>query len=114
MLSRKDVSAQEEFLWFKRLGKNVEKLLLYKLPEYGLMEMDSAPCVPVGNKALVLCYVNDFILFAKDEGIIDVLYRELDKKFQARDLGKPIRFLGLDQLRHDNDSVFAQFGAIAT
>lgn len=47
------------------------RVLSNTFSERGLRDMDTALCVFVDNKAVVLCYVDDFVLFANVEGAID-------------------------------------------
>lgn len=78
----------------KETERTWNKLLFETLTECSSKEMDTALCVFVGKTAVVMCYVADLILFSKDEGTIDALYRQLNNKFRLKDLVKPKRFLG--------------------
>lgn len=72
------------------------KLLFQILELCGLKEMDTAPCVFIGKKAIVFCCVGDLLLFADDESASNILNRELGKQFWVRDLEKLSQFLGLN------------------
>lgn len=69
------------------------KLRFNTLTECGVKERDMDPCVFVGKKAVVLCYVGDLILFTKDDGKVHALNRQFDDKFQVKNLSRPKRFL---------------------
>lgn len=62
------------------------------LTEYSSKEMDWAPCVFVVNKAVVMYYVTELLLFAIDEGTTDAVYYQLDHKVRERDLVTPKHF----------------------
>lgn len=72
------------------------KLLFQILELCGLREMDTAAWVFIGKKAIVLCYVDDLLLFAADESTLNTLYRKLGKRFPVMDLEKSTRLFGLN------------------
>lgn len=72
------------------------KLLFQTLESCGLKEMETEPCVFVGDKVIIICYVDDLLIFAENQDIVDNLYRTLEKQFRVKDLGRPTRFLGLN------------------
>lgn len=67
--------------------------------------MNTAPCVFIGLTAVVLCFVDDLGLFAANEDTWDNLYRRRRKQSRFKDLGKQKRFLELDLVWNDNESV---------
>lgn len=80
----------------KHTSKFWSKLLIKTLSEFGLTEMNTVPCVFVGTTAVLLCYVDDSILFAADESCLENLYHKLGEHSRVNDLGKPKRFQRLD------------------
>lgn len=53
------------------------------------MELKSAPCIFQARDTLVICYVDDLLVFLKDESTIDRLQKRLSAKFVMKALGIP-------------------------
>lgn len=56
--------------------------------------MNTAPCRFTENDLVVLCYVEDLVLFRANEDSIDN-FSDIGKHFQMKNLSRPTLFLGL-------------------
>lgn len=58
--------------------------------------MDSVPCIFAGKGVITICYIDDLLVFAKEEGKIEELKKKLNRQLAMRDLGRPGSFLDID------------------
>lgn len=56
--------------------------------------MESAPCMFLGKLAMLICYLDHLIVFAKFEHVIARIKPILRKRFTIKDLGKPKKISG--------------------
>lgn len=74
-------------VWYNLLSSN--------LIDIGLKPLESAPCVFVGPKVMVLCYVDDLLVMGDCEKAIKDLKQKFAHSLPANDLGKASEFLGM-------------------
>ena len=74
-------------IWYELLSKELKAI--------GLKPIPSAPCVFQGDDVMVLCYVDDLLVMAKDEVKLKDLKAKLAEKLPANDMGLAIDFLGM-------------------
>lgn len=80
---------------------------------YGLKEMDSAPCVFHIKGLVVICYVDDLLIFFNDESEIRKFGTNLEKKFVTKDLGQSKQFLRIEIICHVDEIIgLTQFSLI--
>lgn len=92
----------------KEAAKVWNDLLFKKFREIEVKEMESAPCVFLGEDAMLIFYVHDLIVFVKFEGVIDSIEQKLRKTFSIKNLGKLEQFLGIEITWHENGSVMTK------
>lgn len=62
----------------------------------GLKKMKTVPCDITKDKIIVLCYIDDFLLFTEREGLTLETLNRLNTKHRVKDLGEPTQFLDLN------------------
>lgn len=65
------------------------RLISKKFKEAGLQEVESAPCVFRNDCVIVVCYVDDILVFANAEEDISVLEHKLKRDLIINDFGMP-------------------------
>lgn len=80
----------------KDAAKIYNQLLFALLNQLGFKEIDTTPCIFNRRGIINICYIDDLFLFARYEGIIEKIRRELSKRFCVKDFGKPEQILGMD------------------
>lgn len=55
------------------------------------------------NTVILVIYVDDILIVAKDESLIDSVKTILQKEFEVKDLGYPENFVGLQITKDEND-----------
>ena len=108
-----EVEGREKSKFVLRLKKNLyglkqaglswfETLRTYLL-EQGFTQSESDPCFFHRNKLILVCYVDDCLIFAPEQNSIDVLISDLQKNFVLTDEGDVNMYLGIkiEQLRNE-------------
>lgn len=87
---------QAPLLWFKTLSK--------VLTSAGYKASIIEPCLFYTNdkKCMILIYVDDIIIIAENQKLINRATQALNSSFTMKDLGQPEMFLGIDMSRKDN------------
>jgi hypothetical protein len=80
--------------WVKQIG--------YKPSEH-----DSCWFIHKDKPQMILIYVDDMLLAAKDDVLLDEMYRSLNEKFKSRLIGVPTYFLGMN-VYYDADKGLVQ------
>lgn len=62
----------------------------------GLTEMEAAPCIFPRKGLAMICYVDDLIVIGKTNELLEHFKTELSKRFEAKGLGSPKQFLGIE------------------
>ena len=67
------------------------------------MQSKSDPCFFHRNKLILVCYVDDCLIFTPEQNSIDVLISDLQKNFVLTDEGDVNMYLGIkiEQLRNE-------------
>ena len=86
----------------KTASKTWFELLTKGLQQRGFKARKGDPCLFIQHNCLVVTYVDDCLIFAKNEAIIDKLIKSLLKQFKLTDEGKVHAYLGIDLQRSTN------------
>ncbi|MCP4490581.1 MAG: DDE-type integrase/transposase/recombinase, partial [Gammaproteobacteria bacterium] len=83
----------------KQSSRCWNEALHMQLSELGYQQSDADPCIYVkkceGSLIILAVYVDDIILMAKSELVLEQLKKELAEKFKMRDMGALHYFLGI-------------------
>lgn len=66
-----------------------------KLEKGDLNDVKSSPCIFRNEKAIVVCYVDDLLVFTKDMVYFEYQKSQLKKELNTKDFGEPKQFLGM-------------------
>ena len=69
------------------------------------MQSDVDPCLFYKEKIIVLCYVDDCLMFAHDDAIIKELYHPLKEDFSYADEREADGSLGVEIRKNDDGSL---------
>lgn len=74
-------------IWFELIAGYVKKA--------GLTELKPALCVFQNEVMIVICYVDDLLIFAASENNVEALKMRLGRNLALKDFGNPTQFLGI-------------------
>jgi transposase InsO family protein len=87
----------------KQSGRQWYKALDEKLKILGFTKLLATNCVYLyQGKAVMLVYVDDLLIFAKDKATLDEIVQKLSKSYRTTNLGPIRKFLGVEFLRNGN------------
>ena len=87
--------------WFELLAKGLE--------QRGFAPSKSDPCLFIRSDCCIITYVDDCLIFARSEKVIDELIKSLSKQFKLTDEGKVHAYLGIDiQSKNKQNFTFTQ------
>lgn len=72
------------------------ELVKYSCQKTWLKESPGVPCILIENRIIVVCYVDDFLIFAKHRRDINRVKQNLEKHFVFCDLGEATNILGME------------------
>jgi hypothetical protein len=84
----------------KQAGNNWFHCLKQSLIDRGFTQSSIDPCLFIRNNCIVIVYVDDCLLFAKSDDILDNLIASLEKDFHLTSEGDVGAFLGIDIVRN--------------
>lgn len=96
----KVMQLQQGIYGLKDAVKIRNKLLFFSLEKLRLNEMKNAPCLFMKKDIVVLCYVEDLLLFAEQEGMINKIKKELKIRFRIKYFEQLKRINGLEVTWH--------------
>lgn len=79
-------------------------LISTKFQNAGLKEMNSSPCILQRKDIIVVCHVDDLLVFAETDQRIKIFKRNASKDLILKDFGRPVSLLGI-QLAWTKDAV---------
>jgi hypothetical protein len=95
----------------KQAPRHFFRYLKDHLEANNVMQSQFDPCLFIGNDIIVVVYVDDMLLYAKDDSTIDNLIKALhDSKIWIRKEGSAEGFLGVDITRHKDGLTLTQAG----
>ena len=84
--------------FFSHLSKQLESV--------GMKSSEADPCLFIGDKCICLTYVDDILIFAKSQDVIDELVSNLRKAGATLNVEDNVAgFLGVDITRNDDNSI---------
>jgi hypothetical protein len=86
----------------KQAGNNRFHHLKQSLLDRGFSQSNIDPCLFIRNKCLIIIYVDDCLLFAPSDAILDSLITSLQQNFNLTTEGDVGAFLGID-IKRNND-----------
>lgn len=89
----------------KDAARILHELVKHRCQKNGLKELPSALCVFTDHGIIVVCYVDDVLMFAKHQRDMNRVKQNLEKDFVFRDLGEPTNFQGMEIDRTKKGSV---------
>lgn len=87
---------KRSFCGLKDATRIWHELLTEQFAESSLTQLESAPCVFQNATTILICYVDDLLMFSENMADIERLKQRLAKKFVLKDLGQPKQFLNMD------------------
>src|SRR6218665_221334 len=75
--------------WYMKLGQTLKNINVEQSQEEPCLFMDR------NRKAILLVYVDDIMITAENEMIIEKIKNQLNEEFQVKDLGEIDRFCGM-------------------
>lgn len=107
---------QKALYGFKQAGRQWYMKLNKKLRELDLMPTYADPCVYYskrgGDPLLVLIYVDDILIFHRNENDLNVIRKGLLQEFEVKDLGTACYCLGIENARNGDQITLSQSGYI--
>jgi hypothetical protein len=92
----------------KQAGREWNKQLDDKLKQHGYKRLRSDPCMYVqweeNNIAIITVWVDDLLLFASSEKMMQHMKDTISSEWEVTDLGKPRKIVGIE-ITMDEDSV---------
>src|SRR5882762_9491045 len=83
----------------KQSGQEWNKQLDEKLRHYGYKRLTSDPCAYVrwdgDNVAIITVWVDDLMLFASNDAMVEHMKESIESEWQATDLGEPSKIIGI-------------------
>lgn len=70
-----------------------------------MKSLSTAPCIYFGGDVIIICYVDDILILAKEEERINNIKKQLSNNLVLKDLGKPVEFLGIQFKRTEHGSI---------
>ena len=87
----------------------------YLRQELGLTPTESEPCIFVSDGIILVLYVDDILIFAPTQQIIDSFFSKIVQRFDLKRMGTPKFFLGWAVQRGPNGSIHIdQHGYVST
>lgn len=80
----------------KDAGRVWNQLLINFLTDLGLAKRKTVPYVFIRDGMVIVCYVEELFLFARQNSLIDRVGDKLGKKFWIKDLGKLKKIINMD------------------
>jgi len=84
----------------KQSGREWNKQLDEKLRNHGYKRLTSDPCAYVrwdgDNVAIITVWVDDLLLFASNDDMMEHMKRSIESEWQATDLGEPSKIIGIE------------------
>ena len=91
----------------KQAPRHFFQYLTNHLEKHGVMQSRCDPCLFIGSNIIVIVYVDDILLYARDMSTIDTLIAQLKKgKIWIRKEGSTEGFLGVDISDRKDDGSF--------
>jgi hypothetical protein len=84
----------------KQAGNNWFHHLKQSLLDCGFSQSTIDPCLFIRNNCIIIVYVNDCLLFAPSDDILDSLVASLQQDFNPTSLGGVGALLGIDIIRN--------------
>ena len=76
-----------------------------RLTDRGFVPSKVDPCLFIRSDALVLVYVDDTIIFTKEDSTINQIVKSLSSDFDLTDEGEVENFLGVNMKHHEDGSI---------
>jgi len=96
----------------KQSGRNWNNLLHSHLCDEGFEQSDADPCVYCKTsdhgRVMIIFWVDDIIVAASNEQLLNDVKKSLSSKFQMKDLGELRWFLGIEFSKHDGCITMSQ------
>lgn len=77
-------------------AKIQHNVLMKKFSDLGLQDLRTAPCIFYNEKMNDFCFVDNLLIFAKDQKTLHSSKLKLSKRLILEDLGRPSQFLDIE------------------
>jgi len=96
----------------KQSGQEWNRELDEKLKKFGFQRLRSDPCVYIkrdGNDLMIITvWVDDLLLFAKPDELMEQTKSDLHTKWEMTDLGEPTKIIGIEITQTDDSITLLQ------
>lgn len=91
-------------IWYETMSTQFRK--------FGLWDMETAPCVLIKQGMVVICYVDDLLVFFHQQRDMEAFKLTLLQNFVVKDLGHLKQFLGIELLREHQGMIVLHESAL--
>lgn len=86
----------KEFVRPKRRRRNMEPNSVQRVQKPAFLELNDAPCMFTKQGKIVICHVDNLILFSENSSDFESLKAHLNGRFHIKDLEKLSQFFGIE------------------